>query len=213
MARSAVPAFIPCHPPLIHHFIDIRQLRPPFHGCFHCRYTFQFSSNRMSSACAVKQNCHCLLLLPVHNPTAAFGAATFPWGRDIYRLPVSLVPLANIAILAPSPFLSPQNKRRIPCDDCPEPPRILFTNPYISRPPSLHSMFPGRSHNRFSSAKVGHGAAAEASATDGEIIAFCKGIQEIFLFSSFHRQQQKRVFIKPSLAQILSRTRPKHRKN
>lgn len=84
---------------------------------------------------------------------------------------------------------------------------------HISAAPSLHSMFSGRSHNRFSSAKVGHGAAAEASATDGEIIAFCKGIQEIFLFSSLHRQQQKRVFIEPSLAQILSRTRPKHRKN
>lgn len=149
MARSAVPAFIPCHPPLIHHFIDIRQLRPPFHGCFHCRYTFHFSSNRMSSACAVKQNCHCLLLLPVHNPTAAFGTATFPWGRDIYRLPVSLVPLANIAILAPSPFLSPQNKRRRPCDDCPEPPRILFTNPYISRPIPPQHVFRAKSQSFF----------------------------------------------------------------
>ena len=100
MDKSAVTTFIPCHPPLIQHFIDIRQLRPPFHSFLHYRYAFPLAFVMASSACAVHQDCHILLLQPIHHPAAAFGTAPFPWGRDIYHHPVSLVPLANIAILA-----------------------------------------------------------------------------------------------------------------
>lgn len=78
MARTAVPAFIPCHPPYSHPFPNTRQSRPHFHRRLHCRYSFPSTSVMAYSARIVLQDCHCLLLPPVRQPATTLGKASFP---------------------------------------------------------------------------------------------------------------------------------------